>query len=363
MKKKFYLLFIALSAMLFTYSCKESTSDEYSDNPLVLSVDKPTINLDVQEIATFSVTLDGQDVTQSAQIVDISLGGYDVMTSNEFTTLRPGTHTFFASYDGYISDPITVYGSTETGFSDIYYRRNVIFKFTGTWCSYCPSATTAINSADILYPDRLVEIAVHQGDDLEVTDIVNALSVVVGGLEGYPTICIDANKELKTTGAPVASNIVTQAQSSLADEPTTVGIQLESKLDGHTLTVDVENHFTQTGYYKLVVAFLQSGFNYDQTGSTDDSYRQNHVIRWFFSNSATGDPLGDNGYCTVGEKVQTQYSVELDSSVSLTDELLETFDIVAYVVKQFDETTYHINNAAEVGINELSDYQFEPITE
>ncbi len=361
MRKKNHYILAALAALLLIVSCSESSQPE---EKFVLLVDKEEIDLDTQEKATFTVKLDGEDITSSATIINTSYGGYEKLTSNEFTTLSPGTHTFFATYDGNVSETVSVVGTTATGLSNIYYRRNVVFKFTGTWCAYCPSATTAITAANILYPDRLVEIAIHSGDDLEVSGVVSAMSTVVGGVSGYPTVCIDANKSYKTTGSPVATNLVTQAKSSLADEPTTVGIQLESKLDGNTLTVDVENHFIEAGNYKLVVAFLQSGFTYDQTGATDENYQQNHVLRWFFTNSMTGDPLGENnGDCVVGERVPSQYVVELDNSINLSDDLLDTFTIVAYVLKEVEENTYHINNAAEIGINELSDYQYEPITE
>ncbi len=368
MKKNLYLLFAAFTAAMFACSCDQTITDDDVDTDisevLILSADKESINLDIQEKATFTVTMNGEDVTADATIIDISLGGYEELTSTQFTTLRPGTHTFFAIYDGNISETTSIVGTTETGLSDIYYRRNIVFKFTATWCSYCPNATSAINAASILYPDRLVEIAIHSGDDLEVSGVVNTWSSLVGGVAGYPTVCIDSNSEYNTTGTPVATNLVTQAKASLAAEPTTVGIKLESSLDDHTLTVDVENHFIEAGNYKLVVAFLQSGFNYEQTGTTDEDYRQNHVVRWFFTNSMSGDLLGENsGDCAVGERVQSQYVVELDSSVDLTDDLLETFEIVAFVMKQTDSGSYHVNNAAEVGIDELSDYQYEPITE
>ncbi len=363
MKKNFFLLFAAFVAIVFASSCDQTSSEESASETIVLSVDNSTIDLDVQQAATFTVTYNGEDVTDQATIINISLGGYEELTSAEFTTFRPGTHTFFAMYNGAVSETISVLGTTETGLSDVYYRRNIIFKFTATWCTYCPNATSAINAAHILYPDRLVEIAVHSDDELEVSGVVNAWSAMVGGVSGYPTVCVDANKDYNITGTPVASNIVTQAKASLAAEPTAVGIKLQSTLDDHKLTVQVDNHIIEAGNYKIVVAFLQSGFNYEQTGTTDDSYRQNHVVRWFFTDIMSGDPLGENdGNCVVGEKIESKYVVDLDESVELTDDLLETFDIVAFIMKEYDGT-YHVNNAAQVGINELCDYQYEPIVE
>lgn len=363
MKKNLYLLFAVFAAIVFASSCDQTSAEEGGSGTIILSVDNSTIDLDVQQKATFTVTYNGEDVTDEATIVNISLGGYEELTSTEFTTLRPGTHTFFAMYNGGVSETVSVLGTTTTGLSDIYYRRNIIFKFTATWCTYCPNATSAINAAHILYPDRLVEIAVHSGDDLEVSGVVNTWGSLIGGVGGYPTVCIDANKDYNVTGTPVASNIVTQAKASLAAEPTTAGIKLKSTLDDHKLKVEVENHILEAGNYKIVVAFLQSGFNYEQTGTTDESYRQNHVIRWFFTDAMSGDPLGENdGNCVVGERIESTYEVDLDSSVDLTADLLATFDVVAFVMKDFDGT-YHVNNAAQVGINEEIDYQFEPIVE
>lgn len=359
--KKLLLLLSCISLISLTACDESSTSNENEQennettgDTIEIYLSSQAINIDESESATFSVLLNGvEDISDSAQIINITDGGYDVLKSLDFTTYRPGIHTFFATYGDLTSSQISLTANSESNLSSTYYRRNIVFKFTGTWCTYCPAMSTAIDLAKYQYPDRLIEIAVHNSDSLAVDAGDELYSYC--DISGLPSVSIDMNKDY-TFATRSSTLIVEKSLLSLEENPTTAGIQIETYIENGTLNIDIEATFTADGDYKIAAALLQSDFNYEQTGTTDTSYRQNHVLRGFFQTNTLGDSIGS----MVTQQKHTQhYEYALPSTI--TDADLEQCSVVVYILNNIGNSIYSINNAAECALGESSPYQFEPI--
>ncbi len=359
MKKLIALLFLATTIGL--YSCESSNeSNENVENnedntttedTLLIEVDTQTISIDNSEVATFSVTLDGEDVTSQSQIINITDGGYEVLSSNTFTTFRPGTHTFYAEYGSKSSDKIAINATSESNLSSTYYRRNIVLKFTATWCTNCPAMTSAIEAASKLYPDRLIEVAAHVSDDYQTTTTATYYTTFGIANYGLPTVVIDMNSDY-TIVDKTYSKIISDAQQSMADNPTVAGIKVNTEYADDKLYVDVESTFVADNNYKILVLILQSGYEYG--GDTYD-----HLV-FAPLTEAMGDSLGD---LVIGEKIQRSY--EFDYKAELGYGLSDTSltDVVVCIFNEVSEGRYAINNAVSCNVGESMDYQFEPVAE
>ncbi|MFR9527432.1 MAG: Omp28-related outer membrane protein [Rikenellaceae bacterium] len=344
-------LFLLLSLSLCTgfYSCQSSDEDDNdtsTSGTLVIEVDTQSFSVDEEESVTFTVLLDGDDVTSDSQIINITDGGYDLLDSNVFSTLRPGTHTFFALYGSMNSDQVSVLATSESNLSSTYYRRNIIMKFTATSCTYCPTMGTIIESAMKSYPDRLIEVAVHNNDELSTT-VGNTYGTQFN-IQSLPSVVIDMNEDyLLTSTTGSVANIIATAEQSTSENPTVVGITAETTYSDGKLSVDVEATFVADGNYKLLIYTLQSGYSYEQSGTYSDDYTQDHVITTALTD-ASGDDLGS---IVISEKIKESYEISYNYDTDQTE-------VVVCILNQVG-TYYYVNNAISMGVNESVAYQFE----
>ncbi|MFI3286153.1 MAG: Omp28-related outer membrane protein [Rikenellaceae bacterium] len=329
----------------------ETPSDE---SQLLIEVDTQSISIDNSEVATFTVLLDGKDVTSDSEIINITDGGYDTLHSNTFTTFRPGTHTFFAIYEDMNSDKVSILATSESNISSTYYRRHIIMKFTATSCTYCPAMSSTIEGAAKTYPDRIIEVAAHSGDELS-TNTSNAYNTLFG-VQYLPWIIVDMNANY-SFGDRVISKFNDCMTQSTTDNPTVCGIKLDTNYEDGKLSVDVESTFVADDNYKILVWILQSGYTYSQTGGTD-GYTQDHVIFTPLTDTY-GDTLGD---LVVGEKIQRSYSFDYIAEIGAEIDTTQT-EVVVCILNETATATYAVNNALSCGVNDSIDYQFEPIVE
>ena len=82
-------------------------SIEATDLEVILTADKQTIKANDKDIVTFSVQIDGEDVTADANIIEIDDTELDLEDSFFFTK-TPGIHTFYAMYNGKKSSEIQI---------------------------------------------------------------------------------------------------------------------------------------------------------------------------------------------------------------------------------------------------------------
>ncbi len=347
--KKISLL-LSACALLGLYSCESEQSDNpTTESNILIEVDNQTISIDNSEVATFTVYMDGEDVTAESQIVNITDGGYSPLSSTTFTTLRPGTHTFFAIHPEGNSDKIAVVATSESNLSSTYYRRNIVMKFTATWCTYCPLMTSKITAAKKEYPDRLIEIVSHVDDDYATTTSGNYYTWFGISSLGLPAVNIDLDSSRTYSSTATTTSIIASAQSSMEENPTVAGIKLDTSYDSGLLSIDVETAVTADGDYKIIVLLLQSGYEY--SGTTYD-----HVIFTPLT-KYDGESLGE---MVASERVQRSYEFDYIKEVGAELDTTQT-EVVVCILNGIGDARYAVNNALSAGVNESIDYQYEQI--
>lgn len=105
MKKGIFCILAALIGLIpFLTGCEDNKAEEHPG--LWLTVDKATIAADGEEAATFTVTLDGVDVTSECTFCN----QYSCYGKNTFSTTTPDEYVFHATYlaTGENSNDVTV---------------------------------------------------------------------------------------------------------------------------------------------------------------------------------------------------------------------------------------------------------------
>lgn len=371
------VLLLAVLPMLITVCTKEGKKEEEKKLPeLTIKVSSETLNIDKAESVNFSVFLDGEDVTEYSEIIEVTNNNLIFLKStNDYSTLKPGNHIFKALYDspdGKVNygsvNSVTVNAFSETGISGTFYRRSFALKFTGTWCHSCPSMSTALDKASKDNPDRISKVAIHSGDQLENVfgnEIMKRYSV-----PALPTLRINGFNNTYDLANRSALEIKKKMDETIIQNPTVVGIKLTTSVNSdNLLTVDVEVNAAKEGEYKLGCYITQSGFNYEQSGTNDPNYHQDNVLIAALQDELTdsmeeavfGKSIGgDNGIMVVNERVGVQYTLQLPDTVKD----LSSLEIVAFVMNDIEnDGIFEVNNSRTASLNETQMYEYEVIEE
>ncbi len=340
--RKIQNIFIVLS-LLFTASCV-GQKDTASDYSLTISVSQPNVSVDQSESIQILVKNHSVDVTEQSEIFYTSGDEEIIVPSGIFTATQSGEYTFSARYEGVETDThAVVYAYTSDELTDEYYRRNLVMKFTGTWCKSCPNMGEAIIEAEHALPNRIVEMALHISDVLKTDEGAQIASD--NKFEVLPIAFIDMNGYTKQQSA---TNIINLISSSIELNPTVAGVRIDSSLSGSSLTVEVGVKASAADSYKVAVALVTDNYNYAQTGADDPNYKQNKVLRFFIS-----DLYGDSVTLDTDTESTLSYSVTVPD-----DSLASESRIIAYVLNEVNGS-YIVNNATECVIGKSIDYIYE----
>lgn len=266
---------------------------------LILVADKGRVS--VGEQVTFTVFHKNTDVTSDAKIKVVS-GNY--LNGNTFTATA-GTTEFVAEYNEATSPAVFV----STG---RFYKNVLVLKFTSVNCGYCTTMAAALERSKSLYPDRMVEVAVHHPkmgtDDPMITPVTPQFDEYFPQMNsaGIPVTSFDMTNTV--IGAVGSSDILSRVKP-LAQRVPGVGIAASSSVDATTATVNVNVTAATSNTYYLTVMLLENGIPYRQS-SAPAGYLHNHTLRHTASSSVFGDSLGE---LTENQQVSKQYEIELDS--------------------------------------------------
>ena len=308
-------------------------------NPLVIMATRPRIAADGSDATSFKVTYEGGDVTDAAKIKNLATGEY--LESNSFSYSGDlKVVEFEAEYEGATSEPINV------GFGDFY--KNVLFcRFTATWCGPCTSFSSVLSAALEQYPDRLVQVAIHQNDEYTSNNYYDFASYFK--FSGIPAIFFDFDKEGPSAVSMSAADVVNTIKEYQATGAK-VGIAMSSTVDAaRNVKVTVRVTPSEAGSYLLGVALLEDGIEGPQNGTS--GYIHDNTMR-ALATSLGGDSLGDVAENT---EVVKEYTFSLKGYT-------DNCRVVAYV-NTADGDVYATTNAASCPVNGRTDYRFETAAE
>ena len=308
-------------------------------NPLVIMATRPRIAADGSDATSFKVTYEGGDVTDAAKIKNLATGEY--LESNSFSYSGDlKVVEFEAEYEGATSEPINV------GFGDFY--KNVLFcRFTATWCGTCTSFSSVLSAALEQYPDRLVQVAIHQGDEYTSNNYNDFASYFK--FPCIPAIFFDFDKEGPSAVSMSAADVVNTIKEYQATGAK-VGIAMSSTVDAdRNVTVSVRVTPSEAGMYRLGVILLEDGIEGAQSGTS--RFIHDNTMR-VLATSLGGDSLGEVAENT---EVVKEYTFSLEGYT-------DNCRVVAYV-NTADGDVYATTNAASCPVNGRTDYRFETAAE
>lgn len=336
MKNISFIFPVAL--ILCFFSCV-GQKEEVISTDLQFIADKLVVSMDNNEEVSFSVQLNGVDVTNKSLIYNVTEEIPLELPSSVFIPQAPGIYQFMARYQGVDTQIIEIQVTKkDENIEDDFKRNFLLMKFTATWCVNCPKMSDAIKTLKNEYPGQIVDISIHHLDEMQadagkkIVDYfnVNAIPVAV--------VNFDKDKQTSVSSSTILSNFIkTIENESLA----ACGIKIETTKDDTLLNIDVSCTIKEEGSYRIVVAIVQDNIKKAQTGAGTD-YIHNGVLKDILCESINGDELGE--YET-NQKLSRKYTYPL----RLLDENGK-YRVVSYVLNKLDNGEFVVNNVLECNI-------------
>ncbi len=366
MKKTFLTLLAVLSTALL-FSCDNGGDDPTpvpGEGDLVISasVSKAPTGIEVYLMATMG----GVDITSSTSFVNTTDGAENALPSSSFVSATTGDYTFKAIYQGETSvneisvsivDPLPAYARTVA-----------LFRYTGTWCVFCPGMSTPVHQIEQQYPGSYHDIAIHVEQEGGTNPSPDQRAVALYTQAGYyyvekhninsfPSLIVN-DDPLFAVSSRTTTAIINASKASVNNNPYAAGIKLSTSKSGNSVKVDAEVMPVVGGNYRLHVALLLDGFKYEQTGGSE-GYTQSNVLYQFFQSDVAGEDLGA---LEMGKAVTKSYTADISKAIATAEASGEDigYEIVAWVSSiATDSKYYSVNNLAACPLGESVDYRFE----
>ena len=193
-----------------------------------------------------------------------------------------------------------------------FYHRSLIFRFTATWCGYCPIMAHSLEVAHEKLPDRFVSVNVHGNSSALMFGSYSALDARFG-VTGYPSSYMDYRREIGNYDSDYYYILVDRyLKEQETRYPAVTTAALKSTLTGNKLDVDVTLFFKQADKYKVTVYVTESGiiqYQADHTDGDRSDYRHDDVVRLSLT-----DVLGDDiSVSSPHTRLKRSYSVTIPS--------------------------------------------------
>lgn len=296
---------------------------------------------------TFTATFADKDVTAEAVITNVTSGSE--VRNATWTTDAKGTYEFQATYDGKVSNVVSVRARLATE-SDDFYRNVLLTKFTAVWCGPCASAQSYFEQLEPAESERFLVVAAHQGDRLTVS--AGERLALKLKYRGVPTWNYDFAAAVSGVGPGgiTVQSIRNQIKSTLEKYPAVCGVKAESELDGLTAKVRATVMFQQAGNYKIACVLTENDI---QKTNNETLPVFNHVLRAALTNME-GDPIAP-AVAEAGER-------SFDFEVSLNNGWdSQNCEFVIYVFKEEEDAAFVVNNGAVCPVGGKVDYKYESV--
>ena len=263
--KKLFILFPL--AVAFLAACTGGVEPDVQQTepvaPFTLSVDKAQIESNGKDAATFTITdANGQVLTDLSHIRNTSF--YIVETGewrtdigsgdapNVFTSITDGTYTVKAMYEGeYCENEVKVESVNRKAY-ELFHKNVLIYRFTATWCQYCPSMTEALAKINDFSKDHSLVMEIH-GSDQYTFDGISAYASEIYSTVGFPY----CNYALAFgSGKKTVNDIHKNIKSVLVDYPAQTGIKASASVQNGKLVVDATVMASVAGEYDMAMAII-----------------------------------------------------------------------------------------------------------
>jgi thiol-disulfide isomerase/thioredoxin len=172
-------------------------------------------------------------------------------------------------------------------------KKALLEEFTGEWCGWCPEGAKIMDDLITANPNKVMGVAVHDGDPMEVASLNSYLKTLTG-VSGFP------NGTVQRDAAAGRDSWTGDVNAALA-KPATCGLSMVTKINGTKIDVDVYVGYnaTITSATKVTVYLTENNVpqsspgaqgNYSQSVVVDpNTWQHQHVLRGALSDKAGND--------------------------------------------------------------------------
>lgn len=362
MKKLIYSLF-TFALLLGVTSCNEE--GKLLEGTPVLSTSADIFVADGEDELVITVKVGDADVTEDATIyVDNK-----PMQSNVFTTTTAKNYKFYASYNGKLSNTVTVIAANPALYLELpedaqvdkfdgFHHKVLMTQATGTWCGWCPCMIRGIE----LFQEsganaaNTVVVAVHSGDGLssEASEATVAALKAKNFPSAYFSLNPEALVESYTSASINAENINAAAGMELM-EKARVGISATSAIsaDSSVIAVRAAVKVGNPATYRINAWLVEDSVSAYQASNWAEFVpgiiNHDHVLRAASCGSPIqGELLGGKKSCEKGETLELYHEFKTaDAGISNVANCK-----VVVLVTTGSDSKFYVNNVIECPVGE-----------
>ena len=291
---------------------------------LVLYTSSSVFVADGQEELVVTVEFDGVDVTDLASLYVNNTP----MSSNIFTTQKPGDYKFYASYKGKISNQVTAKAANPALYVALpedsqpekfngFDRKVLVAEGTGTWCGGCPYMIAALElfSENGSNADKTVIVATHNGD--EFSSAASEAAVVAMNIKSLPSCVLNFNPEIfvENNYPEVNAENINAMVGMELKESARVGVAAATAMSADSTIVGVRAAVKvgKDGSYRVNAWLIEDGVAAYQYGASVINHM--HILRDASCVSPIqGQLLGGKETCSEGDVVEFYYEFDINKA-------------------------------------------------
>ncbi|MDR2918611.1 MAG: Omp28-related outer membrane protein [Tannerella sp.] len=350
-----------------TYDDNKSNeiSIDASEVVLLLSADKSSIKADNSDKVSFTVTIDGENVTADSELY---LWDDTKLDALSFLTDEAGSYTFYAVYDGEKTNEISI---NATYVNLVFQMQHCVIQIASTICPNCPKLTNEIEKYTGNKSIYNV-VALHPYGRICNSALAGALASTaiqfaeIAGISSPPAGVIDLHHPFylypTTTQSRMKDqfNLSTMARERIAE----TGIAIQSNVNNGNIDFTVKVKSVNTNEYRFFAfvvedKIIHSQRSYDENNNSIliKDYEHNNVGTYMLEGE---DPLtGVNlGEIQSGKEITRTYSINTSNFNTKREVNLDNCRIVAYTLREIGGK-YYIDNATNCPVNGTVQYLYK----
>lgn len=374
MKRYFSISALLASAIVLAAGCSltgdfdESVREEITEpvGELTIEVDEPLISADGVSPSRITVKQGGIPVTEGVTLYDASTNKVVDLPGMVFTTDKPGSYSFWASYQTRYTDPVSIMAISAAipvlpedpqpenlSFS----RKVLVTQFTGTGCGYCPYMINLLRtfSGKEANKGKFVLAAYHsynQSDPAYISSGVNRAM----GISGYPSVALDLKSSTKYTNYNSIEGFEKIFATEYASSGAKAAISVSTVLDAPQVVVKARIKASEEGEYRIAAWLLEDGISAKQSnyGASGEFDVHDNCVRMVMGRNTTTDFTGTKVNLKAGEEAEQYFLMELKSGW-----VGENCHAIVFVSTTSDGRAFTVNNVTDCPMNATVQYSYE----
>ncbi|MFI3323656.1 MAG: Omp28-related outer membrane protein [Rikenellaceae bacterium] len=361
------LLALGLSACESSSDSNNEEQQQMPEGQGELSVDRIRIISNGVDKATFAVTCEGVDVTDSS--IFYQSGSSEPLEGNTFSVSVSGDYDFYATYSDLSTSTVTVTaGPTVSSVPDdpnasstVFDHTMLLMQFTGTECTYCPTAISAIDK--ILesdeYSSKIEHVAIHSYKNTDPYYNIYAIGLsVYMSPAAYPGIFFDFDKSSGQYTFMSVDECYLRLTTLIDERHTSspsVGLAAATSIRSSIISANIGVKAAVAGEYRVGMMLLENGLYAYQYGSSGIIEHAN-VVRAVAERAEESDYIGVSvGSLEAGESTSVILDINVDSEWEL-----DNCHLVIYVTAlDSDSGCYVVENVIRCVTEGSVAYQYQ----